>query len=160
MALASIGTKETQAVYFNYGFITINGKYTADIENVSLSKSFENKSRYSLNSIKIRNQRRSNLSFEVTFSVKADTTEIKKLFYSSSSVVSGTETVYSVLDGQQVNTDSWLLTVYEDDAKTKARQIELIRPLVLSMNDTMASQEYVSTEITTAVEDIIERQVL
>jgi hypothetical protein len=160
MALASIGTAETQRVYFNYGYLTINGKAIGDVESITMSKSFENKNRYSLNSIKIRNQRRSNLSSEVSLSIKADSVELKKLFYSSSSPVSGSEVVYSVLDGQQINTDTWTLTVYEDDAKTKARQMELIKPLILSMNDTLGSQEYATIEITVAVEDITERQVI
>lgn len=158
MALANIGTAESQRNFFNYAYLTIANKYMVDVESISLNMSFEAKHINSLNTIKRVASRRSNYTAELSMTIKSDSVELKKLFFSASSV-SSNETTYNVRDGQQINTNDWILTVYEDDAKTKGRQFTLIDPLIVSWNETNSSNEFWQAEITVSVNDIVELDV-
>lgn len=158
MALANIGTVESQRNFFNYAYLTIANKYMVDVESISLNMSFEAKHINSLNTIKRVASRRSNYTAELSMTIKSDSVELKKLFFSASSV-SSNETTYNVRDGQQINTNDWILTVYEDDAKTKGRQFTLIDPLIVSWNETNSSNEFWQAEITVSVNDIVELDV-
>lgn len=157
MALTSIGTAEDQRVYFNYAYLTINSKYAVDIESLSINKSYEMKYINSLNSIKRRASRRSNATQELSMNVKSDNQELKKLFYSSSST-SGTDTIYSIKDGQQDDTSTWTITVYFDDDKTDGKQFTLTNPIIMQMNETNTSQDFWAADMTVSVDDITERE--
>lgn len=149
----SVGTSVSQALFFNSARLTINGLQIGDIQDVTLNKSFTEKSYYALNGIKKRAIRRSNFNASVSFNITGSLyREIEKNFFSSSSPVSG-GLRYTVNDGQQTAM-TMLLTAYENDDSTKAIQVEVFDAVILSANETYTSQEFTTYAVEVACTDI------
>lgn len=154
MALQATGTSTDASLLFNTGILTINGVNITEIENVEISSSFEGKSTYTLNSVKKKRLKRSNLEDEITFEVNAGVYQtIMAVFNSASSAVSG-GVEYTANDGQQSDA-TVLITVYEDDDQTKAIQYQPLNPLFTQNNKSLSSQEFGTTSVTVMCTEVV-----
>jgi hypothetical protein len=126
----------------------MNGNQLFDLSDITLNVSFQEKSYYSLNSIFKRAIRRAHFEASVKFTTNSNVTQLQSIFYSASSP-SGSDTIYTVKDGQQ-GVATALLTVYTDDTATRGFQYVLENPTVLDMSQNVKMEDYASTSITIA----------
>lgn len=147
MAFSSVGSAITAENMFNSGRITFGSDQFVDVTDLSIDQKFDEKSIRALNSIFKRNIKRSTYEVEISFTTNTNPKALQDLFYSSSSIVSGTETLYAPLDGQQVNVPSVLLTCYTNDAGTQGYQYVVANPVILEMNQSNGTEEFAEFEI-------------
>jgi hypothetical protein len=155
MSFQSVGTAESQEIAFNSGVITVGTKKLVDVMSVAKNEALSEQAFFALNSIKKRAIRRSNYEVTLTMTVRSASDTLLGYYYSSSSVVSGTEKVYTMKDGQQDAIDPWLLTLYTNAAETAGFQYELQNPTILSHNLTASTQEYSEWEVEVACTDLV-----
>lgn len=152
-APTSVGTSVAVSTLFNSGIITLNGTQVGEIQDVVINNAFTEKNYWSINSIIKRKIRRSNLVQSVSFNITGGMfRQLTATFFGASSPV-GSGLEYNVFDGQQTSVPL-LITAYEDDTTTKAYQITVVNPVMISNNWTLASQEFETVSVEFAATEI------
>lgn len=145
-APTSVGTSTPVSTLFNSGILTLNGKQIGEIQDIVCNNAFTEKSYYATNSIIKRKIRRSNLVQSITFNITGGMfRELQSTFFGASSPV-GSGLSYTVDDGQQASVPL-LITAYEDDDTSKAYQITVSNPVMISNNWTLSSQEFETVSV-------------
>ena len=125
----------------------------ADVENITITNSFDVKDYRALNSIKKRAIRRATLEQSVKATIKGLMTDIYSKFFSASSpIASGSQ--YEVLDGQQL-TSTVVLTVRVDDDTDKEIQYQLQNPIFGGFNIDGATEDFLGSEVDIMCTEII-----
>lgn len=158
MAFKSTGTPIEQKLVFNSAVITINDESLIDVTDLSVTKQFTEKSFYALNSIFKRAIRRSEFQFELGFTIHTSAEVLDDLFFSSSSVVSATEKVYNVKDGQQDDVSNFFVTAYSNEEETEGLQFDVVNPVILNISPSSAAQEFAGYDVTVACTKIIDER--
>lgn len=145
MAMQAIGTATTQSIFFNTGYLTINGSQIVDVQDVTINNGYTAKDFRALNSIIKRAIKRSTLEQSVTCTVVGISSSIYSLFFSASSPISGGNE-YSVKDGQQ-NSTTCFLTVYRDDDSAKKLQFQITNPVFTNNSITQSTEDFASMSL-------------
>lgn len=141
------GTATGQSVIFNSGLLTIGSSLVTDISDITITCTFAAKDYRTLNSIVKRAIRRATLDQSVKFSMHGGSArKLYELFFSSSSPTSDPGQLYTVKDGQQ-NTQTVMITCYENDDTTKAYQYVLTNPVMTNHNWTLTTEDYEKCEV-------------
>ena len=160
MAFSSLGSEEAQRTMFNYGYISNGSTYLTDVENIAITEGWTEKNFRALNTHFKKALRRGEYNAELTFTMRGDSTLLNQYFYSSESVVSGTEKLYDPFDGQQDSLTGLTFTCYENDSKNTGYQFTVDTPVILSLNPTFGVEDYVSTEVTLACKKFTNKRVI
>ena len=152
MPLIPVGSAMTKNITFNSGFITINGEYLVDVENVTVEASFTEKELRAINSIKMQAHKRATLKCGLKGKVKSINDEVYGKFFGTSTV-DGSGMMWDVKDGQQ-DVISAIFTTYVDDDATKPVQFVFDDVIITTVPYSANTEDYGAVDFEMVAKDI------